>query len=183
MATRFVCAFYWFNPLAWLAARRMCVERERACDDLVLAGGSRASDYSEHLLEIARSFRRIPQVTAIAMARSPQLVKRVQAIMDAKCNRHRLHPIACGFIAVIAIGLAAAVAANKPGQGIAVRAGSDQSNPLREQQIARLQAFSTAKEKRSLTLAAVAGEEISPEFRRFFDAATSGDWRTVTNMY
>lgn len=183
MATRIICAFYWFNPLVWLAARRMCVERERACDDLVLAGGSKASDYSEHLLEIARSFRRIPQVTAIAMARSPQLVKRVQAIMDANCNRQRLHPMACGFIAVIAIGLAAAVAANKSEQGTAVVTGADESNPLREQQIARLQAFSKAKEKQSRTLAAVAGEQFSPEYRRFFDAATRGDWRTVTNMY
>src|SRR5262249_54530506 len=31
MIARLACAVYWFNPLVWVAARRMCIERERAC--------------------------------------------------------------------------------------------------------------------------------------------------------
>jgi hypothetical protein len=54
---------------------------------------------------------------------------------------------------------------------------------LRDQQIARLEAFSAEKEKQSQTLAEAAGEIVSPEFQRFFAAATQGDWQTVTNMY
>ena len=46
------CAFalYWFNPLVWVAWRRIQAERERACDDLVLNTGHAASAYAEHLL-------------------------------------------------------------------------------------------------------------------------------------
>jgi len=60
---------------------------------------------------------------------------------------------------------------------------ANNSKLLRQQQIVRLKAFSTLKEKQSQTLAAAAGEKISPEFHRYFDAAAKGDWQTVTNMY
>ncbi len=52
-----------------------------------------------------------------------------------------------------------------------------------KQQFARLESFAQAKEKQSEELAAKAGEKITPEFQRFFDAAIKGDWRTVTNRF
>jgi beta-lactamase regulating signal transducer with metallopeptidase domain len=81
-------ALHWFNPLTWIAAARLTAERERACDDLVLAAGTRSSAYAEHLLEIARSVRtRQVPVAALAMARPSELEGRLLAILDAARNR------------------------------------------------------------------------------------------------
>ena len=176
---RLACAVYWFNPLLWLAARRMCVERERACDDLVLNGGCKASDYAAHLVEIARSFRRVPQVAAIAMARSSNLEGRIAAIVDGSRNRRLRSETAMMILAVVG-GITICLGGSETN---AVSSGLKEPKRLRAQQIARLEAFSAEKEKQSQILAAAAGETISPEFQRFFAAATKGDWQTVTNMY
>jgi HEAT repeat protein/beta-lactamase regulating signal transducer with metallopeptidase domain len=90
-----VCAAYWFNPLAWMASRRLRTERERACDDLVLAAGTRGSDYADQLLDIARVMRagRFPAVLAgatLAMAHRTQLEGRLIAILDPTVRRHGL---------------------------------------------------------------------------------------------
>ena len=101
-AVKIICALYWSNPLVWLAARQMRIERECACDDLVLNGGCKASDYAGHLVEVAGSFRRVPQVAAIAMARSSPLEGRVAAIVDASRNRRLRSATALTILAVIA---------------------------------------------------------------------------------
>jgi beta-lactamase regulating signal transducer with metallopeptidase domain len=54
---RFACAVYWFHPLVWTAAKQLRSESERACDDLALSCGTRATDYAEHLLDIVTSVR------------------------------------------------------------------------------------------------------------------------------
>ena len=88
----FACVLYWFNPLVWYAARRLRVERERACDDRVLAAGEPACDYADHLLDIARTYRPSGALAAaaVAMARPSQLEGRLLAILNAARPRQRL---------------------------------------------------------------------------------------------
>lgn len=85
---RVTSALYWFHPLAWTAARRLRVESERACDDLALACGTRASDYAEHLLDIVTSVRNhaTPSV-AMAMATRSEFEGRMLAILDPALSR------------------------------------------------------------------------------------------------
>ena len=100
MLAQISCALYWFNPLAWMAARHLRTERERACDDLVLAAGTRGPDYADQLLEIARVMRsgRFPALLAgasLAMAHRSQLEGRLMAILDPTVPRSRRVP-RCG---------------------------------------------------------------------------------------
>ena len=92
MLAQLTCALYWFNPLVWVAARHLRTERERACDDLVLAAGTRGSDYADQLLEIARRARgdRFPRLlgaASLAMAQRSQLEGRLMAILDPTVPR------------------------------------------------------------------------------------------------
>ena len=85
---RIACVLYWFHPLVWTAARRLRAESERACDDLVLSCGARASDYADHLLDIVISVRRYAApATAMPMARRRELEGRVLAILDPAVAR------------------------------------------------------------------------------------------------
>jgi HEAT repeat protein/beta-lactamase regulating signal transducer with metallopeptidase domain len=95
LVAQIACAAYWFNPLAWMAARRLRTERERACDDLVLASGTPGSEYADQLLDIARVMRagRFPAVLAgasLAMAQRSQLEGRLMAILDPSVPRRGL---------------------------------------------------------------------------------------------
>ncbi len=91
LVAHLACACYWFNPLAWLALRRLHDEQQRACDDLVLAASVRPSDYAESLLEITRGLDRPALVcaAAVAMARQSTMGARISAILDEKRSRRR----------------------------------------------------------------------------------------------
>jgi len=177
MITRIVCAVYWFNPLVWLAARRMCVERERACDDLVLNGGLKASDYASHLVEIARTFRRVPQAAAIAMARSSGLERRVTALLDGRRNRNRIAKVASVFIALGFLGLEFVIGAN------AMKPSAKTWSLERSIVSAQLKHF--VAEKAALASAAAKAEEkeMLPEFKTFIAAAEKGDWLRMSNRF
>jgi beta-lactamase regulating signal transducer with metallopeptidase domain len=77
-----VRAFHWPNPLVWFAAARLLVERERAADDCVLAGGAKQSDYAGHLLTLAQAGRGQPVLAAGAsMVGRSQLSQRLERML------------------------------------------------------------------------------------------------------
>jgi beta-lactamase regulating signal transducer with metallopeptidase domain len=106
------CAVYWVNPLVWFAAVAMRAERERACDDYVLAYGAPASDYAHDLLEIVSGLRRRSPAAALAMARRSQLEGRLMALLSPRVRHERLSRRAAFAICagILAVALPAASA-------------------------------------------------------------------------
>ena len=139
-----VCSLYWINPMVWIAARRLRIERERACDDHVLSRGVRASDYAEGLLKMARSLRSLSfsSLATVAMAQSSQLESRLLAILNPRLHRNALTrgamALSLAGVACIALPLAAmqpaaekserpvvGVAEEKPGSPSRLSGGAD----------------------------------------------------------
>jgi TonB family protein len=108
LAAQGLCAVAWFNPLAWLVAARLRLESERACDDAVLQNGVEASEYAQHLVNMARVLAS-PRawIPAPAMARTSSLERRVTAMLDSDLVRRPVSRFMRRV--VVAVGLAATV--------------------------------------------------------------------------
>jgi HEAT repeat protein len=88
MLGRIACALYWFHPLVWTAARNLRNESEKACDDLVLSCGARASDYAQHLLDMVTTVRNHgAPALGIPMARKKEFEGRMLSILDPAIRR------------------------------------------------------------------------------------------------
>ncbi|MCZ6725907.1 MAG: hypothetical protein O7A98_00975 [Acidobacteria bacterium] len=100
------CSAYWFNPLSWLAARRLRLEQEMACDLAVVELGTRPSTYAYHLLNIARAAgaaRALP-LAGLDMARRSQMEGRLMSILTDRpagtLHRGLLLPALCILVAL-----------------------------------------------------------------------------------
>jgi beta-lactamase regulating signal transducer with metallopeptidase domain len=79
------CAFYWPNPLVWMAARRLRREAEIAADDAVIVTGVKPSAYAGELLQLAREFHAHgPALSHVAffMAAPSALESRVESLLS-----------------------------------------------------------------------------------------------------
>ncbi|HQX52532.1 MAG TPA: M56 family metallopeptidase, partial [Planctomycetaceae bacterium] len=112
LLAQFACALHWFNPLVWFAAWRLHVERERACDDLVLTSGVRASAYAEHLLNVATRLSSSPwtQTCGLAMARNSSLHGRLTAVLSEKQNRRSVTSTSIGVSLLFSVCVAIPIA-------------------------------------------------------------------------
>ncbi len=110
-------AIYWFNPLMWVACRRLRLESEHACDDEVMNQGVEGTDYATHLIELARALnhRRHSWFPAPAMARPSSLERRVRAMLNTHRDRGPITGVTRAAIFVLLLAAASAVAAAQNG--------------------------------------------------------------------
>lgn len=98
---------YWWHPLARLALIQTLQERERACDDIVLSGDVRASQYAQLLVETAGASP-LPAI-ALAMASSSRITGRVRKILSIDQRRVPASRFVLGLITSVSLLLFAAV--------------------------------------------------------------------------
>ena len=81
-----VTAVLWFNPLAWFIQKQLLNDREYACDDHVVENGTKASEYADHLLDIAKSIQKNHSslTSTMCMAKPSQLEGRLMALLKNK---------------------------------------------------------------------------------------------------
>jgi beta-lactamase regulating signal transducer with metallopeptidase domain/thiol-disulfide isomerase/thioredoxin len=114
------CTVYWFNPLVWLAARRMHLERELACDDLLLQSGESADGYATSLVEIAAAARQRLSLVQLAtpMATSSGLPTRIQHLMNVSVNRQVVSRRLSWITAIVTLSAVIILAEMTPSFGI-----------------------------------------------------------------
>lgn len=124
-AQMIVSAVFWFHPLVWLIGARLIDERERACDERVLALGGRAETYAESILETCRLCLASPVVNVSGVTggnlktRITRIVNHVPAVPIGMTKKIAL-VLAAGFIVFAALGQTreAAVAAQATDQDV-----------------------------------------------------------------
>ena len=115
LLTRAAVSLFWFHPLAWSLERAGRSECERACDDLVLASGTKPSEYADHLLAIARTmpaFDPFRSVT-LAMSRKTQLEGRLLSILQRDVARRVFSVRGIGVACALAVAVIIPVSAIK----------------------------------------------------------------------
>ena len=112
LVAQIVCALHWFNPLVWLAARRLRAEAERASDELVVRSGARPSEYAAHLLDIVRgSTARWHPASVLPMAHRTEFEGRLLAILESTGGRGMPTPRTALATSVLVLALTIPLAA------------------------------------------------------------------------
>lgn len=108
------CALFWFHPGVWLAARRLRLECERACDEAVLGAGTPPSEYAEHLVAILRlaSRRRPGALAALGLGSGSTLEQRLLALLERRPDPEARRWLA--FAALAPLGMAAVLGVTAP---------------------------------------------------------------------
>ncbi|KAA6463059.1 TIGR03435 family protein [Acidobacteria bacterium AB60] len=104
-----VQTLFWFHPLVWWMERRMVEERERACDEAVVARGATPATYAEGLLKACRFCLESP-LPCVSGVTGSDLSKRMVLIMrkqvGQRLDRSKKLLLAAAAFALLALPIA-----------------------------------------------------------------------------
>ncbi len=99
-------AVFWFYPLVWWIGARLIAERERACDQSVLAEGGSPQVYAESILSVCKSCLKSPLPCASGILGSG-LKTRIRHIMTGRIGRplNAARKAALSVAAIVVLGV------------------------------------------------------------------------------
>jgi len=112
-------ALFWFHPPVWLIGSRLMAERERACDESVLASGHDPEIYAGGILKVCKFCIQSPLACA-AGASGADLARRVRQIMTAEAAVGLSRPRQMLLAGAALLALVPPVVAGFPGAPLAV---------------------------------------------------------------
>src|SRR5581483_6024845 len=117
LAQKVIRALFFFHPAVWWIDNRLTLEREMACDDLVLAETSNPRAYAECLVSLAEKnfLRRGLAMAQAAVGRIQHMSLRVARILDhQRTGATRVWKPAMGLLAVLATASVVAFTRSAP---------------------------------------------------------------------
>jgi bla regulator protein BlaR1 len=123
---RFVEALFWFHPLVYWMGSRMSEERERACDESVIAQRAQPETYAESILKVCAFCLESP-LPCVAGVSGSDLKKRVLRIMKDRSGPRLTigRKVLLAFTALLAISLPISFGAVHGQTGATSANGSD----------------------------------------------------------
>ncbi len=100
------CAGLWFQPLAWIVRRRIREEQELACDDAVLARGTKPSTYAGVLMDWQDRLNTEHDLVAVGISNGGSLRHRLRAILDPRRKRGPVPAVGASLVWLAGLGLA-----------------------------------------------------------------------------
>ena len=108
LAQAAVQAVFWFHPAVWWMGARWNDERERACDEEVLARAYPPEPYAEGLISVGE-FCVAPETMAHATITGSRLTERIEAIMTQQTPNSLNMPTRAALVAIAAVLVTAPV--------------------------------------------------------------------------
>jgi beta-lactamase regulating signal transducer with metallopeptidase domain len=113
LAQKLLRAVFFFHPAVWWIEKRLSMEREMACDELVLAATGNRQAYAECLVSLAEKslFQRGLAMAQAAIGRARETVQRLERILDSaqpmKSGVFKPALLVASAVAVISLGILA----------------------------------------------------------------------------
>jgi len=149
--------------MAWIGFRRLVVEQEISCDDLVLQTGTRPSEYARNLLTVAKLTKGQLDFAVAAFGRRIDLKDRLLEILKPKRDKRPLSPgkslVLLGIAALILAPLSSVDVWFQPN----AKAASETGQPKAKLPDAKNPAASVARESVEAGEMKVKKKSASPE--------------------